>query len=246
MLNKVINIAKSAGSILMKHYNGNVECSLKSDFSPLTSADLESNDYIVSELKKISNFLIISEETKLPNRFIAKEEYFWLVDPLDGTKDFLAKNDEFVISIALIYKNSPILGVLYAPALEELYAAQKGKGYKVECNRSFSDDNDNVSIAFSRFHNSDETKKFIKRYKKHNKITMGSALKFGRMAVKQIDIYPRLEGSKEWDIAAGHIILMESGGCILDLTTGKELIYNKSNFCNNYFIAYRSCKFIER
>ncbi len=143
-----------------------------------------------------------------------------MIDPLDGTKEFINKNDEFCINIALIEKNEPVLGMIFAPRLNELYYAQKNKGFKYIGPQKKK--NSKITVAISRFHHSKQTEEFIKLNKWDNFSAVGAAIKFGRIAIGEIGIYPRYEGSKEWDIAAGHVILQEAGGKIIDLSTNNQ------------------------
>ncbi len=245
LLNHIINIAFKAGDKVMKYY-GDKNFTNKDDNSPLTQADIESNTTITKNLKKISNFKINSEENILDYKQRANQEYLWLIDPLDGTKDFISQNDEFTINIALLKHNTPILGVVYAPALKKIYfAIDKGGAYMLEnssiienAKQIYSQNNHKNIIALdSRFHSTDAIDRFIKQYNL-KKQTLGSSLKICAIAEGKADIYPRFNGTKEWDTAASDIILRESGGIMLDCTTKKQLKYNKENIKNNYFIAF--------
>ena len=240
MLQQVSKIAKAAGGIVLKHYNNlsGIAVEYKEDHSPLTTADLQSNQYITEALKKHFNFPVISEES-VPDYETRKTfKSFWLVDPLDGTKDFLAQTGQFTINIALIEKGIPTLGVIYVPAMDLLYYAQKDFGAflndKPICNTS---NRESYVATDSIFHSSKETQDFLKKHGITQVLKFGSALKFGKLAEGIVDIYPRFEGSKEWDIAAGHIILNEAGCSITDLVTKQEPSYNKPSMKNNFFIA---------
>lgn len=204
------------------------------------------NEIILSEIKKRSRFPIISEENKKDIMNKKKDsKYFWLVDPLDGTKDFIAKTGEFTINIALIEKNEPILGIIYAPALDELYVAEKHKGaYFIKNNlkkklSSIIKLKTPISAVSSRFHGSNQMKFFLENNNILKIKQMGSALKFGRLARGDFTIYPRFVGSSEWDIAAGFIILKETNGTIIDLETKEILKFNKLNFRNGSFAALK-------
>lgn len=243
LLDKVINLSLEAGTLILKHY-GSKDFEIKNDESPLTKADLESNKLIIEGLKNISDFKINSEESILTYNERKNLKYLWLVDPLDGTKDFLEKNDEFTINIALLENNIPILGLIYAPALNQLFYAYKNYGAYYKYNNNIeklenkNDKNNNDLIALkSNFHNTSEIDIFLNKYNIKSK-NLGSSLKFCALAQDYADIYPRFNGTKEWDTAAGDIILKESGGIILDKITKKPLIYNKENIKNNYFIAF--------
>ena len=164
--------------------------------------------------------------------FLNNQKTYWLVDPLDGTKDFLALNGEFTVNIALISDCKPVLGVVYAPSLKELYVGTIGRGAWLLKNGAKiilrkKRKRENIRMAVSRFHNLSETNDFSEINKINNVITMGSALKYVRIACGEIDVYPRLVGSSEWDTAAGQAILEAVGGSILDWHTGRPLKYGK-------------------
>lgn len=243
MLQQIVEIAKEAGEIILKYYNNlsDVSVQYKKDHSPLTTADLESSQYITEALKKNFGFPVISEES-VPEYTIRKNfQTFWLVDPLDGTKDFLAKTGQFTVNIALIESGIPTLGVIYVPAMDLMYYAKKGSGAFLNGRPIFNSSKREQLIATdSVFHSSAETQNFLKTHGINQVLKFGSALKFGKLAEGTIDIYPRFEGSKEWDIASGHIILKEAGCSIIDLITKQEPAYNKPSMKNNFFIAGRN------
>jgi 3'(2'), 5'-bisphosphate nucleotidase len=165
---------------------------------------------------------------------------FWLVDPLDGTKDFIAKNGHFTVNIALIDGETPVLGVIYIPARNDAYWAERGCGAYRNGARIYNPSKRTDLIAAdSVFHSSAETKAFLEK----NNITrikrLGSSLKYCALAEGEIDIYPRFNGTKEWDTAAGQALLAESGCKIIDLTTKQTLTYNKPDIRNNFFLAMR-------
>lgn len=242
MLQQVIKIAKAAGEIVSRYYDNLsiITVEYKEDNSPLTTADLQSNRYITEALEKRFNFPIVSEEN-VPDYATRKMfKTFWLIDPLDGTKDFLAKTGQFTINVALIEEGVPTLGVIYVPAMDLLYYAQKGFGAFLNGKPIFNSSKRDVFIVTdSIFHSSIETQAFLKKHGITQVLKFGSALKFGKLAEGIVDIYPRFEGSKEWDIAAGHIILKEAGCSIIDLVTKQEPSYNKPSMKNNFFIAAR-------
>jgi len=197
-------------------------------------------------LKENFPYPIITEETPCSYDKRKNWKKHWLVDPLDGTKDFLDKNDEFTINIALIENGNPILGVVFAPALDLLYSAQNNKGSYKNRKKIF-----NTSIrekligADSRYHSTNETIAFLKKYNIDKVIRAGSALKLCYLAEGKIDVYPRFNGTKEWDTAASHIICNEAGCKIIDIKTKKELIYNKKSITNNFFVASRNNLFLQ-
>lgn len=245
LLKNIINIAFNAGNKIMEYYGENSFIK-KYDNSPLTKADLESNKIITNSLKNVSDFKINSEESILDYHKRIDEKYLWIIDPLDGTKDFLSKNNEFTINIALIEYNTPVLGVVYAPALKKMYFATINNGAYILENSNIIDNakqiqsqtnNKDIIALDSRFHSTDVVDRMIKKYNLIKK-TYGSSLKICTIAEGKADIYPRFNGTKEWDTAASDIILRESGGVIIDCKTKKQLKYNKENIKNNYFIAF--------
>jgi 3'(2'), 5'-bisphosphate nucleotidase len=187
---------------------------------------------------------VLGEENPIAYEIRKSWSCFWLVDPLDGTKDFIAKNDEFTINIALIKDGQPIIGLVGLPAKSLYYFASKGQGAFRISNEgedliSNTRNKKELVCLDSRFHSSPETAAFCR----NNSITQiehfGSALKFCRLAEGVADIYPRLAPTREWDIAAGHCILQEANCQIIDLTTGCPPLYNKQSLLNNHFIALR-------
>jgi 3'(2'), 5'-bisphosphate nucleotidase len=242
MIDKIASLVRIVGVEIMQIYNANdFEIQIKDDDSPLTKADLVSNKIILSGLRRISDYPIVSEETIVDYAIRRKWEKFWLVDPLDGTKDFIAKNGQFTVNIALIEDNQPILGLIYIPVLDTIYWAERSKGaYKDQEKIYNTSSRTDLIAADSIFHSTEATIKFLKQ----NGITQirryGSSLKYCMLAEGRIDIYPRFNGTKEWDTAAGQIILEEAGCKIIDIFTKKSLGYNKPNIENNFFLALRN------
>ena len=242
MIEKVVTIAETAGNVFMSFYNaGQVGISLKKDKSPLTNADIASNKYIVNELESNFSYLILTEESPVPFNTRKSWSKFWLVDPLDGTKDFIEKNDEFTINIALIDKQRPILGVINIPAFSLTYWAESGKSAYKNGSRIFNKSNrKNLISADSRFHSTNETKEFLKRNNIETVVKYGSSLKLCKLAEGEIDIYPRLNGTKEWDTAASEIILQEAGCSLVSYPYKRKLLYNKINLTNPFFVASKT------
>lgn len=241
MIEEIKNIAYKAGEAILEIYK-NVDPSVKykKDASPVTEADIISNEIILKELKNFSDIPILSEETEASYEQRKNWDEFWLVDPLDGTKDFLAKNDQFTVNIALIKNTQPILGVVLIPAEGLSYSAEKGKGALCNGNKIYNNSTRTELIGSdSNFHSTEETKAFYKKHNINNVKRYGSALKFCKLAEGEIDVYARLNGTMEWDTGAGHIIMNEAGCRIIDIETSQELIYNKQNLRNNHFIACR-------
>jgi 3'(2'), 5'-bisphosphate nucleotidase len=243
LLSKAIEISKQAGSLILQWYgDDSARITQKSDASPLTKADLASHNYIESALAD-TGIPLVSEENDCAFSVRKDWNLFWLVDPLDGTKDFLERNGEFTVSIALIRDGEPILGVVHAPAIGITYYAQKGTGafcekeggvHKLPCFPY----GELIIATVSRQHLSQITIDFLDKNGITRFAPKGSCLKFGIVASGRANIYPRFEGSMEWDIAAGHIIITESGCHIIDLVTGTDPQYNKRSFLNNPFIVY--------
>jgi 3'(2'), 5'-bisphosphate nucleotidase len=246
----IIIIAKEAGKAIMQVYKQGFEVEYKQDSSPLTLADKKANDIIEDGLNQLSvNFPILSEEGKeTPYEDRKHWKYFWLVDPLDGTKEFVNKNGEFTVNIALIYKGLPVLGVVYAPELDICYYAKQGKGAFKDGQKlplKIEDQRKVYRIVVSRSHMSDDTKTFIKKIntdKEKELISIGSSLKVCLVAEGEADIYPRLGLTMEWDTGAAHAIAAESGVLIYEYNKTKavrELSYNKESLLNSWFIVER-------
>lgn len=241
-INEIKNIALKAGKAIMQVYERDFEIYEKEDKSPLSEADLLSNTIICDSLAKF-NLPILSEENSIISFEQRKNwEYFFLVDPLDGTKEFIKRNGEFTVNIALIHKQSPVLGVVYAPALNLMYSAKKGEGaFKNDELLPLALNKDTYKIVASKSHMSDETKDFIDKLevdKKKELISMGSSLKLCLVASDEADIYPRLAPTMEWDTAAADAIVREAKKMSYDFYSKKPLLYNKENLKNPYFVAY--------
>jgi 3'(2'), 5'-bisphosphate nucleotidase len=241
MIDEIIKIAKKAGKEILQIYHSNdFSVKIKDDNSPLTKADLISNDIIIKELTQKSNYPILSEEMLIDYETRKHWDTFWLIDPLDGTKDFIARSGHFTVNIALIENRMPVLGIIYIPAMDLLYWAEKGCGAFKDGQRIYNNSNRTDLIASdSIFHSSQQTKDFLQKNSITNIKYFGSSLKYCKLAEGEIDIYPRFNGTKEWDTAAGQIILAESGCKIVDVITKKDIIYNKPCISNNFFIASR-------
>ncbi len=250
-IQKINFIAKKAGDEIMKIYQQDFEVDYKKDNSPLTKADIKSNEIITESLEDLyPEIPILSEENnEVPYNIRKNWEYFWLIDPLDGTKEFVKKNGEFTVNIALIYKNMPVLGVIYASVLKILYYAQKDQGaFKQEKNKKPQrlplckhTNKDILKVIVSKSHFNQETKDFVDNLKNQHKkiefINVGSSLKFCLIAEGKADIYPRLASTMEWDTAAGQSIVEQTGGKVIEFKTQKSLKYNKQNHLNPYFVT---------
>jgi len=243
----IVIIAKEAGNAIMQVYKQDFEVEYKQDSSPLTLADKKANDIIKDGLNQLSvNFPILSEEGKEVLYEDRKHwEYFWLVDPLDGTKEFVKKNGEFTVNIALIHKDTPIFGVVYAPALGVCYWAKKGKGAFKDGEKlplKVVNQRKTYKVVASRSHMSDDTQNFINNIdtsKEKELISIGSSLKICLVAEGEADLYPRLGPTMEWDTAAAHVVALESGVNLKKYKNNKYLTfdYNKEELLNEWFVV---------
>ena len=256
---EIVNISVDAGEVILNYYNENVDVIYKDDESPLTKADLASHKIITDSIKKITpDIPILSEEEFIDWKIRKKWKKYWLIDPLDGTKEFIKKNDEFTVNIALIENNRPILGVIYTPALNELFYSIKNFGsYKILTKKKLNTlkeakrisinkkKSNKIKIVGSRSHSNPILDKWVnKNFNEFDILQKGSSLKFCLIAEGSADIYPRFGPTSEWDIAAGHIILEEAGGKLKSIDN-KEILYNeKENILNPEFFAYSNVDFV--
>lgn len=259
-----VQAAIKAGAEILKVYETNFNVEHKSDNSPLTQADKNANE-VINTFLKTTGIPIISEENKQLD-YSERRHWTrcWIVDPLDGTKEFIKRNGEFTVNIALVEAGSPVLGVIYVPVSKELYfTTALGTGAKktilVSQDKSIDEILKNaqeikpekadsvVKVVGSRSHLNEDTKKFIASIqmdmaskgeeKEVEIVSKGSSLKFCLVAEGLAHIYPRYAPTMEWDTAAGHAICKAVGISVIDQTTGKPMQYNKPNLLNNYFLA---------
>ena len=257
LLLQVCNIALKAGEEILKYYNQDIEVIHKDDSSPLTKADLASNKIIMNALQNLDSTIpILSEESLVKWNERKNWTKYWLVDPLDGTKEFIKKNGEFTVNIALIDNDKPILGVIYAPVKSDLYFAQKKYGsFKInsssklvdleESQKLFVSNQSNITrIIGSRSHSNQSFDSWVNQNFPNTEIVQaGSSLKFCLIAEGVADIYPRFGPTSEWDIAAGHIIVDEAGGRV-NTFQNNEINYNsKEDLLNPQFYAIGNFKF---
>lgn len=248
----VLTLAKEAGSCILtiyEHYksrpSADVGLVCKADDSPLTKADLVSHVAIIAGLARLTPEIpVVSEESADSLEHRLPVGRFWLIDPLDGTKEFLARNDEFTVNIALVEDGSPVWGVVYAPALDLLYWGGRGSG----AYRGFSGQCAPIHVAgavpngracrvvASKSHLNLETVTFIERLGEVTLIQAGSSLKLCRVAEGSADIYPRLAPTCEWDTAAAQAVVEGAGGSVVD-PYGHPLVYGKPNVQNPHFIV---------
>ena len=249
MIQEIIKIAEQAGNAILEIYHKDFSIEYKDDKSPLTDADKVSNQIIIDELKRLSpNIPIISEENKL-TEYSERKNWIkcWVVDPIDGTKEFIKKNGEFTVNIALIENGEPILSVLSVPAQNKVFYAEKGCGSFViengnvkiiKINDSITD---TIRIVGSRSHQTPELLAYVEeqklKYKNVEFVAAGSSLKFCLIAENKADVYPRLGPTMEWDTAAGQLIATEAGAEVLVWETKQVLNYNRENLLNPYFIV---------
>ncbi|MCB0398035.1 MAG: 3'(2'),5'-bisphosphate nucleotidase CysQ [Winogradskyella sp.] len=258
-LELAIETSLKAGKVIMEVYDSVIEVEYKDDKSPLTEADKRSNAIINSYLKT-SLIPIISEENKQTDYGVRKTwETCWVVDPVDGTKEFIKRNGEFTVNIALVENGTPKLGVIYVPAIKTLYYGnvEEGKAFKVELSSHDSSMNkvlnsskplrpkkntsNKVEVVGSRSHMNEDTLNFIEALKNEGKdveiVSKGSSLKFCLVAEGNADVYPRYAPTMEWDTAAGQAICNAVGVKVISKETNKPLIYNKENLLNSYFLV---------
>ncbi len=252
MLNEVLAIARRAGEAILDVYNAadDLQIQSKADDSPLTIADERSNEIIVAGLRALDTSIpIVSEESPLPT-FVERAQWqrFWLVDPLDGTKEFIKRNGEFTVNIALIENNAPVLGVVLAPAIETAYLGAVGIGAFREKGpapresisvRSLGDSS--ITVIGSRSHGAEALDALLadlrQRFADVQMSNMGSSLKFCRVAEGAADLYPRLTPVCEWDAAAAHAVLRAAGGEVFNLDL-QPLRYNtKEDLLVPQFVA---------
>ncbi|WP_282126114.1 3'(2'),5'-bisphosphate nucleotidase CysQ [Marinifilum flexuosum] len=261
LLIEAISASLLAGEEILKVYESeDFEIQLKSDNTPLTIADQRAHNAIVSVIENLGIPILSEEGEHLNYEERQKWEQCWIVDPLDGTKEFIKRNDEFTVNIALVDKETPVSGVIYVPVYKQLYFAdaelgayridkicewdkdldaliQKSHRLPLEQNRS------ETLIVGSRSHMNEETKQFIENWKQDKKevklISKGSSLKLCMIAENGADVYPRFGPIMEWDTAAGHAIVKASGGKVLQYNTNIELKYNKKDLMNPSFICTR-------
>lgn len=256
LLELAIEAALIAGEQTLKFYKQEMDVIVKDDHSPLTLADLEANQ-IITDMLSLSGIPILSEESKVTAYSIRKDwKRLWLVDPLDGTKEFINQSEEYTVNIALIQKGKPVLGVVFAPALGVLYFGTELNGsykYLVKNGTSISSiikkakklesdkPHKSLRVVASRSHLSDETQKFIDNLGKRTKIgdmhSYGSSLKLCMVAEGSADIYPRLGPTMEWDTAASHAVAKYAGYKVINAETGESVKYNKENLLNPWFIV---------
>ena len=246
LLPQVLDIARKAGKAILDIYEQDFDVEHKADDSPLTAADLAAHNVIVAGLEKLDPQLpVLSEESaQQPFAERAHWERYWLVDPLDGTKEFIKRNGEFTVNIALIDNHEPVLGVVHVPVLDTDYYGARGAGAfrQIAGNaaaaiRVAKGDTGTPRVVGSRSHRGPSLDAYLLRLGEHEMVSMGSSLKFCVVAEGKADVYPRLGLTSEWDTAAAHAVVECAGGRVLAVS-GEPLRYNaKEDILNPHFVV---------
>lgn len=257
-IDALVELVSSAGKLIMQYYQSeNIQIKTKADHSPVTNADQASNDLLIKGLSSIyPNTPIISEETiQTPFEIRKNWEYCWMIDPLDGTKEFIKRNGEFSVNLALIHNNKPVAGFIHFPVQGLTYYALEGQGafkrssktdvrrLKIEYQKPrIESRNSKIRVMISRSHSGQHEMDFIEKLRSKGfeteTLPHGSAMKHCLIAEGKGDIYPKFGICYEWDTAAGQIILEESGGRVTRTDNGESLSYNKVNLENPEFIMW--------
>ena len=242
-----VNIAREAGNKILEIYENGFDIQEKDDKSPLTDADLAAHNVIVERLAELTpDIPVLSEESaKLPFETRQQWDTYWLVDPLDGTREFIKRNGEFTVNIALISNHKSIIGVVHVPVLNiDYFAWDNGGCFKAENNQSAEPinvkklDGNKLVIAGSRSHGSEQMQAYMKNIGDADLLSMGSSLKFCLVAEGKADLYPRLGLTSEWDTAAAHCVVEQAGGFITK-TDMSPLLYNtKDSLLNPFFFVF--------
>ena len=247
-INIGLDAAVSAGEKIMEVYSASahIDFESKNDNSQLTIADKKSHDTIVSMLKKTETHIISEESESIDYQIRKKWKEYWLIDPLDGTKEFIKKNDEFTVNIALIKNNSPFIGIVYCPVKKILYWNDSNKNVfkkiigkekkQLHKRKKVDQGEKNLRVIVSRSHSNEKTTQYINKLNAPQLISCGSSLKFLYIADNKADIYPRFGPTMEWDTAAAHSILKALDIMVTNLEDKKELSYNKKNLLNPCFL----------
>jgi 3'(2'), 5'-bisphosphate nucleotidase len=243
LLEEVVSIARLAGDVVLEVYERGCAPTAKDDGSPVTEADHRAQELICERLGELlSDVPIVAEESYCADTAGPAASSFWLVDPLDGTKEFLGRSREFTVNVALVRAGVPVLGVIHAPALDRMYTASGARawiddraGRRAISARAIPEGG--ATVVSSRSHGDpDALRRFMSGRSVAASITAGSSLKFCLLAAGEADLYPRFGRTMEWDTAAGDAILRAAGGRVTDLE-GRALGYGKPGFENPYFVA---------
>ncbi len=252
---ELARIAHQAGCIIMPFF-GQAHVRHKADRSPVTEADEAAESHILERLhERFPDIPVIAEELSAAGRLPKVGDRFFLVDPLDGTREFISGRGEFTVNIALVEDGKPIVGVVYAPAIDRMFVGEAGKGCrhgKVSTDTTFTPESlvpcpsvrkgrsQPLRAVASRSHRTPETEAWLKAHGITEIVSMGSSLKLCGLATGEAEVYPRLGRTMEWDIAAGQAVLEAAGGQVLEATTGHPLRYGKAEagFANPPFVAW--------
>lgn len=244
LVEKLIPVVRRAGGVIMDIYASDFEVRGKDDASPVTEADERAEALILAELAALTpDIPVVAEESVAAGVVPDVDARFWLVDPLDGTKEFIGRNGEFTVNIALIENGQPVLGVVFAPALERLFAGAAGSAVFMEDEagrhpiRVRAVPEEGLTVVASRSHGDPTAlQAFLGGRKVAALRNAGSSLKICLIAAGEADLYPRLGRTMEWDIAAGDAILRAAGGHVTD-TDHTPMVYGKAGFANPFFVA---------
>jgi 3'(2'),5'-bisphosphate nucleotidase len=236
----MVEAALAAGRVAHDIYVSGFEVQRKADQSPVTAADHAAEAIILERLRQIAPHVpIVAEEEVSAGRLPAIGKEFFLVDPLDGTKEFIQRIGDFTVNIALIRDGDPVLGVVYAPVTSGLYIGNVTDGWAKRGQQPIkvrAAPERGLSVVVSRSHATPETETYLAQYKVAERVSVGSSLKFCLVAAGEADLYPRLGPTMEWDTAAGHAVLVAAGGSVL-APGGEPLRYGKAGLRNSHFIA---------
>ncbi len=247
LLRPALDIAHKAGEEILKIYQTEFSVDMKQDDSPLTAADLAAHHCIVQGLSEASDYPVLSEESaSIPFAQRAGWDRYWLVDPLDGTKEFVKRNGDFTVNIALIHQHQPVLGVVYVPVSGQCYFAAEGLGafkqtagikpIKIQIRKRRA--GQPLIVVGSRSHKTHELQQYLDNLPEHELLSIGSSLKFCLVAEGSADLYPRLGLTSEWDTAAAQCVVEQAGGAVVQ-TDGKTLQYNRKEcLLNPYFLVF--------
>jgi 3'(2'), 5'-bisphosphate nucleotidase len=251
LIDALLTASVAAGRAALDIYRAGFTVTQKADQSPVTAADHASEKIILEELARVAPGVpVVAEESVAAGSIPQVREEFFLVDPLDGTKEFIHRRGEFTVNIALIRHGAPALGIVYAPVGGMLYVGSVAgaRAFRCPCAADAATPGrrealrvrpvpaEGITAVVSRSHSTPETDAYLRQYTVSNRVSVGSSLKFCLVAAGEADLYPRLGPTMEWDTAAGHAVLAAAGGQVL-APGGKPLVYGKPDFRNSFFIA---------
>lgn len=262
LLDALLPVARAAGAAIMQIYGSAFDVRDKSDDSPVTDADLAAEKIILAALSRLTpDIPVVAEEQIAAGHRPVVGHEFWLIDPLDGTREFIKRNGEFTVNIGLVRHGAPVLGIVFAPALDRMFAGvcaappvhaesasatgpatqslafeeQRGVRRRLQCQVMPAT---GWRVACSRSHGREQDlDDFLRQYPAGARVRIGSSVKFGLIAAGEADIYPRLSPTMEWDTAAGDAVLRAAGGAVTDLS-GAAFKYGKAGFHNGSFVAW--------